>query len=268
MFKKLKFGIILAGLMLAVSTAQARITSILPLPDGADQDVQFNDGGLFGADTGAFVYDKDTNTLTISTVSAATGSFSDGAIDGLPITFSSDPDSGIFHPAAADSLSFVTAGATATTINSIGAVNKPLQPSFLATVASSANVTGNATVWNVSYNTEVTDRNSDYNNATYIFTAPVDGDYFLSASVSLDGWNASHTFARLKLVTSNRNYVDALDEIGVFTEITGQHLSVTVVADMDANDTAFVNLDVSGDTLTVDLVASDENNYFSGSLIN
>lgn len=42
-------------------------------PAGADKDVQFNNGGAFGADTGYFDYDKSAHALAVDTIAAHAG---------------------------------------------------------------------------------------------------------------------------------------------------------------------------------------------------
>lgn len=143
-------------------------------------------------------------------------------------------------------------------------VTQPSQPSFYATLSSSSNVTGNGDVWIISYDTEITDRGDDYNTGTYTFTAPVSGDYLLCASVSFQGFSAGPTICRLRIRTSNRSSVIDTNP-GAATE---DHLSLCHIMDMDANDTARAELDVSGGTLAVDVSANAQYNQFSGTLLN
>lgn len=67
------FGITAAGTTGQVLVSQGAAAPIWATAGsataaGVDTDVQFNDGGVFGADSGAFTYTKATNTLNVSTI--------------------------------------------------------------------------------------------------------------------------------------------------------------------------------------------------------
>lgn len=148
-----------------------------------------------------------------------------------------------------------------------GQMTLPLQPAFLAYNSSSdQNVTGNNVVATVELDTEVFDQSSDFNNSTDTFTAPITGKYLLSATVNLFGLNnGSHTFANLYIVTSNRTY-QVQNERNPEDVLS---LVCTVVADMDAADTASVQVMVSGGAQDVDLQGVNVNpfTFFSGHLV-
>lgn len=145
-----------------------------------------------------------------------------------------------------------------------GPVTKTLQPSFYVTIGSSVNITGDSSVWTASFDTEITDRAGNFNTTTYTFTAPVGGDYLLCASLGFDGFSAGPTLCRLRIQTSNQSSVVSHNP----GSATSDSLSFCHVRDMDANDTAFVTLQVDGGTKAVDLIANAQNNQFSGTLLN
>ncbi len=155
--------------------------------------------------------------------------------------------------------------ATAITPDTTGRVTFPNQPAFLATGAggSDTDVTGDATVANVAYGTEVFDIGANFASST--FTAPVTGHYLLTCSVIIQGVLVTHTNRILNLVTSNRTYTRT-DNL-LIAETT-QYLELTVVADMDSGDTAAVTLEVDGSTKVVDINKSSGNTRFSGTLLN
>lgn len=154
---------------------------------------------------------------------------------------------------------------TTITVSANNEVTNASQPAFLATFAGTTNVTGDGTAYTVPYATEVFDQNADYNNGTYTFTAPVTGRYQLQASISMYGLTVNHNDHRFAIVTSNRSY-DVIDIFAAGANPFAQRsLHISVLADMDAADTAYVTLTVSGSTKVVDL----ENAIrcqFSGSL--
>lgn len=132
--------------------------------------------------------------------------------------------------------------------SSAGIWTQPLQPSFNAyKTGNSTNVTGDGTAYTVTFDGEVSDRGGNFNTGTYTFTAPADGDYLLTAKVYLANIAAAHTGFSLDLVTSNRTY-----RTDFKNSSTGNFsVQITQLADMDTNDTATVQITVSGSTKTV-----------------
>jgi len=140
------------------------------------------------------------------------------------------------------------------------------QPAFLATGSNVNDVTGDATAYTLTFTTEVFDQNSNFD-GTSTFTAPITGRYELNCFVSTQQIGAGHTTGTLALVTSNRTY----------TQFTGNPANMataggawrggfSVLADMDAADTATVVVTISGSTKTVDTQSSPAST-FSGALI-
>jgi hypothetical protein len=171
-------------------------------------------------------------------------------------------------------MAFVNAGAfpiilgtndtTVMRLSGAGEITQPLQPSFLVTNSAGAtDVTGDGTQYTVLWGNEIFDQGSDF--ASNTFTAPVTGRYSLSVSVTLLNVLSSHTELALTLTTSNRNYNFERDEALAKGAPT---LTATVIADMDAGDTATVTIIGVNGTKTIDVIANGAYNYFSGSLIN
>ena len=113
-------------------------------------------------------------------------------------------------------------------------------------------------------NTESFDINADFNTSNYTFTAPVTGKYILTTQVSTFGISGNSTdYGQVIINTSNSGYNDiahqpAGNNIGSF--------QVSVVADMDANDTAYVSVH-SHDDSSYTVRGSRANTFFSGILI-
>jgi hypothetical protein len=145
----------------------------------------------------------------------------------------------------------------------------PLQPAFLAVVESTiSNVTGDNTVYTVVWDAEPFDQNSDFD-GTSTFTAPVTGKYRFECSILMDDLTASHDRSELKIVTSNRTY-SSQNSPGTCRDANDQYSEyTTVLADMDASDTAYVTITVFDGTKVVDILgggSSDPGSWFSGNL--
>jgi len=132
--------------------------------------------------------------------------------------------------------------ATVLSIDSTGAVTMPKQPAFLVNARQSApNIAVNANT-TAQFTEEVFDVNADYNTSTYTFTAPVTGKYQLNCSLLWINWDASANYYYLKIVTSNRTYYELFNGGERSSDVTYAYGHIHVLADMDANDTAYVEL--------------------------
>ena len=169
-----------------------------------------------------------------------------------------------------------------TTVNCLGTyivptaareITMPAQPAFLELLGGvDLNVTGNGAVYIIGTNVdffEIYDQNNDFNvNGT--FTAPVTGRYLLTTSVTSQGCAAGMTQKTSELVTTNRTYL--MLSVNVFNLMnvgfSGMTAGSSVIADMDATDTATYNITISGgggDTAAVRSVLNGT--VFSGKLI-
>lgn len=120
------------------------------------------------------------------------------------------------------------------------------------------NVTGNSTPYTIVFDTEIADYTSNFNTSNGVFTAPLSGKYLIATTVRLALPPVITTYV-VQIVTSNRTYhifrgdTDNLrDGSGLFT------CSGSVLADMDAADTARIVIVVSGvGSDTVDVEANE-----------
>lgn len=155
-------------------------------------------------------------------------------------------------------------------VSTSGEVTEKFQPSFLAmNTATDANVTGDDTLYTVIFDSEIIDKSSDYNNSTGIFIAPITGLYLLSASVYLTGFDSTHEYGSIWLVTSNGTYWGDYILL-VSNTLQGQIAQVTAVADMDAGDIAYIGAEAGTGNKVVDVYGSAtyRATYFSGTLLN
>ena len=148
---------------------------------------------------------------------------------------------------------------TAMSFDANGIITKPLQPAFLATAPAAANI-GNAAT--VQFN-EVFDQNADYANST-TFTAPVTGRYQLQFLVRMDKIDQASQYSRMSIITSNRLYESAIFDT---SKLAGDpdfwHFTQSVLADMDAGDTALVRWNYLNGAQQADV----NNGEFSGYLV-
>lgn len=215
------------------------------------------------------VYQNDTATSTtgIHIEQAGTGD----ALNEWRLTAGQSYVAGIDN---SDSDKFKLAGGTAfgagdfLIATTAGEITKPLQPAFLAThTVAQNNLTGNGTTATVNFTTEVFDQNGDYN-GTNTFTAPVTGRYQFNVSVKMSDILAATTCA-LSIVTSNRGYITGQIGPAAATNagVSSLALMFSVLADMDAADTAIVQLLVIGEASDRIDVGSDANaTWWSGFL--
>ena len=167
-----------------------------------------------------------------------------------------------------------------TTVNSVNTyivatatneVTMPLQPAFGAyIVANDLNVTGNDTLYTVGTNqawTETFDQNADFNvNGT--ITAPVTGRYQISTTVRMDGYVAANT-SYIIINTSNGDYnVSNTNGLALINNTGTLSQGGSIFADMDAADTAVVQVLVNGEGADIiDLVSINRQIFFGAALI-
>jgi len=143
-----------------------------------------------------------------------------------------------------------------------GHVTTPLNPSFRAYQSTNTDYANGHTVFSSNI-TENFDTNSDFSNGT--FTAPVTGIYLFQMSI-YDHNASDDTLYDMGLTTSNRGH--RWGDRGRFKEgytgVTSMKVVGSIIADMDANDTAYI---YSGNSVTFTNNANVEHAYFSGVLI-
>ena len=101
------------------------------------------------------------------------------------------------------------------------------------------------------------------NFASNVFTAPVTGPYLLTCAVRLEGITAVADALRLDLKTTKRTYTHLEQRPNNMGQI--ENPSFSIVVDMDANDTASVEVRVTGEA--TDVVDIKSSSYFSGTLL-
>ena len=148
-------------------------------------------------------------------------------------------------------------------IDQYGHVTMPYQSAFLAKPTSNiSNLTINVNT-TVPFGTEIFDQNSDF--ASDTFTAPVTGKYQLSLQIRFNQLDVDGTFYEVKISTSNREYINIIDMRPADADAPNYTSNFTILADMDASDTAYVRVKpYNSGASQADIEAA--NTYFSGFL--
>jgi hypothetical protein len=163
----------------------------------------------------------------------------------------------------ANSLVIHTNATEAMKIDSAGHVTTPLNPAFRLVQSTSGDYANGHTAF-TSNTTEQYDVNSDLaSNGT--FTAPVTGTYIFTIGIA-DADSTDDTSYDMQLVTSNRTYRWGIRNKfeDNTTGITTMTVKGSVLADMDANDTAHVAVATS---VTITIEGNVEHSFFSGALL-
>ena len=150
-------------------------------------------------------------------------------------------------------------------IDTNGHVTKPLQSAFHGTPSAALENFAINSYNNVNFATERFDRNADYNagGSPSAFTAPVTGVYQLNFHLYLIHLDTAADYVQFSIKTSNKEYVTIIDP-NFSGDLTYYHMTMSVLGDMDANDTAYVRMYQSGGTAQLDVAT---NSSFSGYLV-
>ena len=166
------------------------------------------------------------------------------------------------------------ADANAITIDSAGHITMPLQSAASADFGTSNNITGDSTNWpgrasaHASLSvTERFDNNADMTGAK--FTAPVTGKYQLSCMLNVINLGTDHHYGFFGIKTSNAGYTLAhsydwhqwfhVNSGGSFVAAPAG----SILADMDANDEAYIYFGIYGGTKVVSI----DNGYLTAILV-
>ena len=139
---------------------------------------------------------------------------------------------------------------------------------FLAHSTGSSNKTGAGTTYKILFHTELYDTANAFA-SQHTFTAPETGKYLLCAHTTITGITASADTVQFQIVTSNNTF--GLQPHKTNDQMTQSSLSLSVVADMDSADTAYVTAYVNGESSDVcDIAGSGSAGLFtcfSGALL-
>ena len=173
---------------------------------------------------------------------------------------SGDNDIGqITYDHGANAINIKTNASGSVYIDSDGHVTMARQPAFAA--EGSGTTTNPASGAQIVFDTEIYDIGGDF--ASNTFTAPVTGKYQLNVSVRYGNMSSGSTYNLMQLTTSNRSYYHIMAGQGFDSDPLYREFNISMIVDMDANDTADVAYAYSGGSAQTDM----QTRYFTGALI-
>jgi len=242
--------------------------------------VSAKDGGGFGGNI------STSGTLAVTGASTLTGGIANGVtINGTTPTLTIgdagaedakivfDGNAQDYHIGLDDSADTLVIGkgsalgtTTAMSFDANGIITKPLQPAFLVTKngTQQSNIPINAST-TVLFQTERFDQNADF--ASNTFTAPVTGRYQLSVNLGLLNLDQSTSYITINIKTSNAGYIQIFNPDIFDQDADYFSVSHSVLVDMDASDTAFIEIFMPNDgAAQMDIEGNAQYSYFSGYL--
>jgi hypothetical protein len=231
--------------------------------------VSAKDGGSFGGTVGFGAGIASPITINGATPTLTIG---DAGAEDAKIVF--DGNAQDFHIGLDDSIDSLTIGkgstlgtTTSMVIDANGIITKPLQPAFSVNKSGTqqANFAINTAV-TATFDAERFDNNADFDLTNNRFVAPVTGKYFLTATLRLGAVDTAAGFYVTKINTSNQIYSTIIDP-NFTADLDYMSQTVTIVADMDANDTSHISVVQNAGTAQADINGEVEYAYFSGYLL-
>jgi len=168
----------------------------------------------------------------------------------------------ITYDHGANAMSVVTNASTAMTISSAGEVTKPLQPAFSVKANATQSNIGDSTT--ILFGAETFDIGSNFA-SDHTFTAPVTGKYQLNVGIRIDNLDITgDPYHAVTIKTSNRDYYHLTSSNVWDSDANYYFFSISVLADMDASDTAYIVYNEN--CSQADQADVNDSSYFSGFL--
>lgn len=112
-----------------------------------------------------------------------------------------------------------------------------------------------------------TERFDQTNNfASNTFTAPVTGKYYLGGNIGFQNMDSVSAYYDVRLVTSNKTYIYNMPSGALAADANQWSLPFSVCADLDINDTAYLQVYQASGSAQTDVTAQET--VFSGALLN
>ena len=222
-------------------------------------------GEVKGANSADLTIDAPTDNATLTLKAGSSDSGAEGA---FAVFIQNTTNKWQMGMNTDNSFRLYSYGASAEVLNmdSSGAMIKALQPAFCSHPASDINNLSAGGVSNTTlvFGTERFDQSGDYNNSNGIFTAPVTGKYQLQFSVRLQQVDTATASYDFMITTSNDTYMHRFDPDFGDSDTEFLTVSLGVLADMDASDTAKLEYYINAGSSQTDV---DVHSFFSGYLV-
>ena len=214
----------------------------------------------------------NVGSTTALTINRASGNgqlslMGNGTVYGRIFADNATGDLKMGNPTSNDVM-FYTANLERMRIDATGAVTMPAQPAFQAhkNGTDQTNFAANATEVTVTWSHESFDQNADFDLSNNRFVAPVTGKYQLNLMLRLENIDSASDWYVARITTSNQEYSHLVDpdygQDNVYYPV-----QISVLADMDANDTATIKVSQQSATAQTDIDGSREYTSFSGYLV-
>ena len=152
-------------------------------------------------------------------------------------------------------------GISGVSISANNEITMSSQPAFNAYKNVQNNIAVGSDV-TVEFENERFDNNGDF--STPNFTAPVSGKYQFNVSIYLNSVDTASAYYYVELSTSNEQYYNIIDSTELASDAAYWGITLSHVVDMDANDTARIDIQQANGTQQTDVNA---NSFFSGYLV-
>ena len=142
------------------------------------------------------------------------------------------------------------------------------QPCFAVYLAANAaNATGDGTTYPLAFDTEQVDQGGNF--AANVFTAPIAGNYRFDWTLAMADIIATHTGCLLQImIAGNQIQVASFNPFNGLNLVQGSmNCSGSILIPMNATDTAYLQVTVSGGTKTVTIAGGAISSKFSGNLV-
>lgn len=182
-----------------------------------------------------------------------------GAVVGSPVLVGSDGRLGLS--------SGLTAG---NVLMGTGGVSSSFQPlpskatNVLSNVGTTiSNVTGGGELYiPIIFEAETYDLGNNYDSTTGVFTAPRDGTYLISATVTMENLDSTHTSGTITAMIGAVTFKETFNPAAVRGSSNSYSHNITRVCNMLAAQTAYIGVQVSGGATQVG-VEGDDFGYYS-----
>ena len=161
-------------------------------------------------------------------------------------------------------------GISGVSISANNEITMTSQPAFHVHKNGSGNNVANLAINSdvkISWVAEQFDQNSDFDLTNDRFVAPITGRYFLQFHARIEYFDTNATYYYFSIRTSNVEYAWIIDPDYFDSDSVYYSIAFSVLAGMDANDTADIMFSQSGGTAQTDMDGRNSYTWFSGHLV-